>query len=76
MSPDLIPYPCYMPPLDAPPTTAFWPCGCGALLLERSWHNRSAAMPAHWAIHEPPITAALGLPHACQGVILKQEGPL
>jgi len=61
-------YPTYIPPLDGPPHSAFWRCGCGTLLLERLWHNRTEAIPAHWEICEPPITAALGLPHTCPEV--------
>lgn len=57
-----------VPPLDAPPHPAFCRCACGALLLARVWHNRTAAEAAHWELPRPPVTAALGRPHACQQV--------
>lgn len=57
----------HYPPPDAPPQATFWPCPCGVLLVERIWHHHTDEEPAHFELCEPPMTAALGLPHRCSG---------
>jgi hypothetical protein len=56
-------YPTHIPPLDAPPQSAFWRCHCGAVLIERIWHNRTAAVPAHWEICDPPRSPIRDVAH-------------
>jgi hypothetical protein len=65
-------YPADIPPLDAPPQSAFRRCACGMWLIERVWHNRTANAPAHWEVCEPPRSPIRGKAHTgevCQQMI-------
>lgn len=52
----------------------FVPCPqCGQLLLCHVWEAPSAGTPGRWVARVPPVTAALGRPHACAGQAGREE---
>ena len=57
-----------------PHAPAFTVCTCGVLVSENLWVHGTKETPAHWRKLPEAVTAALGLPHACEtGMLLQPE---